>query len=261
MSQIQILVGSDPEIFVKQNGQFVCAHNLIPGTKDAPHKVEKGAVQVDGFALEFNIDPASSADEFILNHNTVMGILAKMVPNYELAPVPVADFTPEYMAAQPAEAKILGCDPDFDAYTGQANIKPQADLPMRTASGHVHIGWGEKLIAHEEQCRSAAIQMDFMLGLPSLFYDDDTRRRSMYGKAGCYRPKSYGVEYRTLSNAWLLDPKRMAWVFNQVQEGMKMLMNGNFLFEKFGSVADIINNSDKKKAEKLIKSANIQMVA
>jgi hypothetical protein len=51
----------------------------------------------------------------------------------------------------------------------------------------------------------------------------------------------------------------MAWVFNQVQQGMKMLMEGNFLFEKFGSVADIINNSDKKKAEKIIKQANIQM--
>lgn len=260
MSQIQILVGSDPEVFVKQNGQFVCAHNLIPGTKDAPHKVDKGAVQVDGFALEFNIDPASNVEDFILNHNTVMATMARMVPGYELAPVPVADFTKEYMEAQPKEARILGCDPDFDAYTGMANIKPQADLPMRTASGHVHIGWGNNLNGHEQQCRTASIQMDFMLGLPSLFYDNDTRRRSMYGKAGCYRPKSYGVEYRTLSNAWLLDPKRMAWVFNQVQEGMKKLMAGEFLFDRFGSVADIINNSDKKAAEKIIKEAGIATV-
>lgn len=259
MASPQILVGSDPEIFVKQNGQFVCAHNLIPGTKEKPHKVEKGAVQVDGFALEFNIDPASSVDEFILNHNTVMGILAKMVPGYELAPVPVADFTPEYMAAQPAEAKILGCDPDYDAYTGLANIKPQADLPMRTASGHVHIGWGKDMDNHHDQARAAAVQMDFYLGLPSLFYDEDTRRRSMYGKAGCYRLKPYGVEYRTLSNAWLLSRERMAWVFNQVQEGMKQLMSGNALHDKYGSIAEIINNSDKKEAKRIIKDAKLVM--
>ena len=259
MSHPQILVGSDPEIFVKKNGQFICAHDLIPGTKEKPHKVDKGAVQVDGFALEFNIDPAKDVAEFILNHNTVMGILAKMVPEYELAPVPVADFTREYMDACPAEAKILGCDPDFDAYTGLANEKPQADLPMRTASGHVHIGWGSGMENHHDHARAVALQMDFMLGLPSLFYDEDTRRRSMYGKAGCYRLKPYGMEYRTLSNAWLLTEKRMAWVFNQVQEGMKRLFDGDSLYEKYGSVQEIINTSDKKAAERVIKQAGIQL--
>ena len=259
MTRPQILVGSDPEIFVKQDGQFICAHNLIPGTKENPHKVDKGAVQVDGFALEFNIDPAANVQEFLLNHNTVMATLARMVPGYELAPVPVADFTKEYIAAQPEEARILGCDPDYDAYTGLANIKPQADMPMRTASGHVHIGWGKDMEDHNDQARAAAVQMDFFLGLPSLFYDDDQRRRSMYGKAGCYRLKPYGVEYRTLSNAWLLSQKRMAWVFNQVQEGMKQLMDGNDLLAKYGSVADIINNSDKNEAKRIIKDAGIAM--
>ena len=261
MTHPQILVGSDPEIFVNKDGAFICAHDLIPGTKDAPHKVEKGAVQVDGFALEFNIDPAANVEEFILNHNTVMDTLRRMVPGYELAPVPVADFTPEYMAQCPAEAKVLGCDPDFDAYTGLANIKPQADLPMRTASGHVHIGWGKDMDNHSEACRAVACQMDFFLGIPSLMFDKDTRRRAMYGKAGCYRVKPYGVEYRTLSNAWLLTPERMAWVFDQVQEGMKQLMAGNALLDKFGNVSDIINNSDVKEAKKIIKAAKLQVVA
>ena len=259
MTRPQILVGSDPEIFVKQDGQFICAHNLIPGTKENPHKVDKGAVQVDGFALEFNIDPAANVQEFLLNHNTVMATLARMVPGYELAPVPVADFTKEYIAAQPEEARILGCDPDYDAYTGLANIKPQADMPMRTASGHVHIGWGKDMEDHNDQARAAAVQMDFFLGLPSLFYDDDQRRRSMYGKAGCYRLKPYGVEYRTLSNAWLLSQKRMAWVFNQVQEGMKQLMSGNALFDKYGNISEIINTSNKKEAKRIISDAGLVM--
>lgn len=259
MSHPQILVGSDPEIFVKKDGQFICAHNLIPGTKDAPHKVDKGAVQVDGFALEFNIDPADNVEDFMINHKTVMGILAQMVPGYELAPVPVADFTKEYIAAQPEEAKILGCDPDYDAYTGMANIKPQADMPMRTASGHVHIGWGKDMVGHDDQARAVAVQMDFFLGLPSLFYDNDTRRRDMYGKAGCYRVKPYGMEYRTLSNAWLLADSRMSWVFKQVQEGMKQLMSGNALFDKYGNISEIINTSNKKEAKRIISDAGLVM--
>ena len=56
----QILVGCDPEVFVAKGGKFISAHGMIPGTKKAPHKVERGAVQVDGMALEFNIDPAAS---------------------------------------------------------------------------------------------------------------------------------------------------------------------------------------------------------
>lgn len=260
MSISQILVGSDPEIFVKKDGVFICAHDLIPGTKESPFKVDKGAVQVDGFALEFNIDPARNADEFVGNHETVLAILAKMVPGYELATVPVADFTREYMDACPAEAKILGCDPDYDAWTGLENIKPQADLPMRTASGHVHIGWASGLADHHDHCRAAAIQMDFFLGLPSLFYDSDTRRRSMYGKAGCYRPKSYGVEYRTLSNAWLLSRERMTWVYNQVQKGMRDLMDGASMFERYGDISSIINESNKDEARRILKDANIAMI-
>lgn len=259
MSHPQVLVGSDPEIFVKKNGVFVCAHDLIPGTKEKPHKVDKGAVQVDGFALEFNIDPAGNVEDFVTNHQTVLAILAKMVPGYELATVPVADFTPEYMASCPAEAKILGCDPDFNAYTGGVNEKPQADLPMRTASGHVHIGWGNGMSEHDDHCRAVAIQMDFVLGLPSLFYDSDTRRRSMYGKAGCYRPKSYGVEYRTLSNAWLLDINRMKWVFQQVQKGMRDLFDGAAHYETYGDISRIINESNKDEAMRIIKDARIAM--
>lgn len=262
-----ILVGCDPEIFVKKGGTFVSAHALIPGDKKNPHKVDKGAVQVDGMALEFNIDPASSETEFVGNVQSVLKTLASMVPDFELAPVPVADFPLEYIHSQPAEARELGCEPDYDAYTGMANLKPNADLPMRTASGHVHIGWtnGQDIYdpRHLNACRAAVQQCDVVLGLASLFYDDDVRRRAMYGKGGCYRPKAYGVEYRTLSNAWLLSAERMAWVFRNTKKAMELLMNGRSLFEevKQHNVAEIINTSDKKRAETIIKNLGLELVA
>ena len=260
----KILIGADPEIFVKKQGVFTSAHGLIPGNKQTPHRVDKGAVQVDGMALEFNIDAAASEQEFVMNVQTVMATLKSMVPDFELAPVPVADFSLEYIASQPLEARELGCEPDFNAYSGQANIKPNAELPMRTASGHVHIGWTEDQDiyhpSHRNSCHAVAQQCDILLGLASLFYDGDVRRRSMYGKGGCLRYKSYGVEYRTLSNAWLLSSERMAWVYRNAKKAVEMLMAGEALFEQVKGVEEIINTSNKKEAEKIIRQFNLETV-
>lgn len=263
MENIQVLVGCDPEVFVKQNGVFVSAHGLIKGDKKNPQKVNRGAVQVDGMALEFNTDPAASEDEFLLNVSDVFNTLKLMCPNHEIAPVPVADFPLEYIRSQPAEARELGCDPDFNAWNSLVNEKPNGEVPMRTASGHVHIGWGNGFevgsYGHQMTCESVIKQMDFYLGLPSLNYDKDQRRRSMYGNSGCYRPKVYGVEYRTLSNAWLNSPSLIKWVFRQVQVGMQELFKGNALYEKYGDIQSIINTSNVKEANAIIKQENIEV--
>ena len=49
----------------------------------------------------------------------------------------------------------------------------------------------------------------------------------MYGAAGAFRPKPYGVEYRVLSNAWLLTEDRMRFVYKQTVKAVKDLMSGN----------------------------------
>ena len=68
---MEILVGCDPEVFVKKNNQFVSAHGLIRGDKKNPFPVKDGAVQVDGMALEFNINPAHSENEFVFSVQSV----------------------------------------------------------------------------------------------------------------------------------------------------------------------------------------------
>lgn len=250
---MEILVGCDPEVFVKKDGVFHSAYNLIKGDKKNPQKVNRGAVQVDGMALEFNIDPAASEDEFCINVQDVYEQLRKMVPEYEVVATPVAHFTPEYMKQQPKEALELGCDPDFDAYEGGANKKPNAQKPMRTASGHVHIGWTNDQDIKDkwyfDQCRMAARQLDYYLGLGSILFDDDQERRSMYGNPGCFRPKSYGVEYRTLSNAWLKDEKLMRWVFRMSSNAIKDLMEGKDAYQYAGGLAkSIIKNGNRDDA-------------
>lgn len=260
---MKILVGCDPEVFVKKNGIFQSAYGLIKGDKKNPQVVPNGAVQVDGMALEFNINPAATEEEFVFNVQDVFNTMKAMVPGYDVVATPVAHFDAAYLAAQPKEALELGCDPDYNAWTNEVNPRPDGNRPMRTASGHVHIGWtsGENPEDnnHKDRCNLVVKQLDFYLGLPSLIYDADTERREMYGKGGACRYKSYGVEYRTLSNAWLTSKERMAWVFRAAQRGVLECINGNNLVDKYGDIQKIINTSDVKAAKAIIKAERLEI--
>lgn len=260
---MEILIGCDPEVFVRRNGTFESAFGLIKGDKKNPQKIRNGAVQVDGMALEFNIDPAFNEDQFVFNVQDVYNQMKLMVPEFEVVAVPVAHFTKEYLDAQPAEAKELGCDPDYNAWTAAVNVKPNAERPMRTASGHIHIGWTNKEDpfnpAHQEAARMVGRQMDFFLGLSSLEYDSDKERREMYGKAGCIRYKPYGVEYRTLSNAWLRNEKLMRTVYRNAVNGVKRLLDGDNLADKYGDIQELVNESNLKEARKILKAERIEV--
>ena len=148
------LIGCDPEVFVTKNGVPISAQGLVEGTKKDPRQVSHGAVQVDGMALEFNTDPRVLTQNQIgtLFSQTVDIVLSQMKtlaqkrdPNIEFNIVPVMDFDADYLEAQPDEAKELGCDPDFNAYTGLQNETPDGKVSFRTAAGHIHIGWDKDI--------------------------------------------------------------------------------------------------------------------
>ena len=250
VGNLNILIGSDPELFVSDGREFISAHGMVEGTKDKPFSVENGAVQVDGMALEFNINPADNPEEFLANMKSVMGQLEDMVPDFMLHAVPVADFSGEVINSSPKEALELGCDPDFNAWEeGRANPSPNGDVSFRTGAGHIHIGWTEGADmsdqSHVEACIQVAKQLDMYLGVPSVLYDNDDRRRELYGKAGAFRIKPYGVEYRVLSNAWLKSDTLVKWVYDNTIKAISKLMGGE---EAKSDVVDIINNSNVNKA-------------
>lgn len=247
-----ILIGCDPELFVRNpnSKSYVSAHNMIEGTKDHPHVVPNGMVQVDGTALEFGIDPASTEDQFIKRIASVTGQLRSMIdPGYEIVSHPTAHFDPAYFDTLPRYAKELGCTPDFDAWTGDQNKRPKGDRPFRTGAGHIHIGWTQDEDVHSfnhfELCRAVARQMDYYLGVPSLDWDKDAERRELYGKAGAFRPKPYGVEYRTLSNAWLNSEILQRWVYRAARKGTEdLLFHNKDASQTYGTIAvDIINHN------------------
>lgn len=248
----KILVGADPELFMKNpnTNAFVSAHDRVPGTKYEPFKVPFGAIQVDGTALEFNIDPAETVDQFVHNIKSVRETLTSYVPGFNVVAEPVANYDPEYFLWEiPSTAQELGCDPDFCGWTLDQNPRPDpGNQPMRTASGHVHIGWmtGADVMdkAHYEYCAKVSRQMDYYLGMYSLLWDKDPTRRLLYGKAGAFRPKPYGMEYRVMSNRWLDSEALMRWVYNSIQVGMEDALGGFWAEDRYENLAQhIIDNN------------------
>lgn len=226
--------GADPELFVlNPNGEFVSAAGMIPGDKANPHKVDGGAVQVDGMAAEFNIDPVTNYKDFKKNIDKVQRQLAEMLPKgYTLVATPTAKFSVEEWSKAPDEAKALGCSPDFDAWQKTVNPTPKSQDLVRHAGGHLHFGWTEGADTSDEgyvqSCVDLVRQLDWYLAAWSVLKDSDTERRSSYGKAGAMRFKPYGVEYRTLSNFWLDNSSEnyTLAVWNRMQKAIHDMKNG-----------------------------------
>ena len=250
-----LLIGADPELFVSVDGAMVSAAGLVPGTKDNPHPVTGGAIQVDGMALEFNITPAATSDEFVSRITKVLNTLKQQLPpTHQVEIISSTTFSPAVYKAAPPSARRLGCDPDFDAYTLRPNPRPRPPTQsFRTAAGHLHLGWinpGEPLPdLHFEDCAALAKALDVFVGIPSYLVEDEAAhaRRRLYGKAGAFRPKPYGMEYRTLSNFWLKDPAHMNWVFFQAHKAFNLLLSGRSL-QPYRSVLTLFNDglSDKE---------------
>lgn len=222
-STIKLLLGADPEFFLydKTLGTIVSAHDKVPGDKKNPFKVKKGAVQADGLAVEFNIDPASTAEEFAENIETVLSELRKMIPKrYSFEFVPIHEFDKNLFDKIPAYAKELGCDPDFSAYEIKHNKIPRDIGSIRTTSGHLHFGWTSKEdttpgTPHFNDCVTLVRNLDSILERQRYLWDKNSQRQKYYGAPGAFRAKPYGVEYRVLSCAWLKYPNLWPWLFKQ----------------------------------------------
>lgn len=220
-------IGTDVEVFLQNNVGFVSAHDLIPGTKQEPHPVDGGAVQVDGVAAELNTIPCSTFEEFKVGLQTVTHSLMSIVPQHKLLSSSTVTVD---LDALPDYTKRLSCESDLDPYEEDINPQLQQEVPYRSAGGHIHIGGfipesvkGYKRFS--EALRMARL-MDKYVGVYSLLWDKDSYRRTTYGKAGACRVKPYGMEYRTLSNAWFFNEAVMQFVFEATCRAVEAFHRG-----------------------------------
>lgn len=98
--------------------------------------------------------------------------------------------------------------------------------------------------------------MDVFLGIPSVVKDKDKKRRSLYGKAGCFRLTDYGVEYRVLSSTMMSSLSKLSFVWRQLQKALKACQI-NYSLPSRDLVQKTINNSNVELAEQLITHYNL----
>lgn len=243
-------IGADPEFFIKQFNKHKSAIGLIGGSKDQPRPLarEGFAILEDNVAVEFNIAPCHNHMEFIEAIQYVMeGLQKNVLPTYEVSTESAVLFDADQLTHP--QAQEFGCEPDYNAWTKGINPRPcAADAALRSAGGHVHVGTTENPI---EVIRA----MDLFLGVPSTKMDKGTLRRQLYGKAGSFRQKPYGCEYRTLSNFWIFSPDLIKWVYDQTEKAISFVNSGKVVSDEDGHlIQECINNNSGEAYEHLCKA-------
>lgn len=255
---MSLVLGCDPEVFLKnQAGKFISSVGRIGGSKDMPRPIGEGcAVQEDNVAVEFNTPPCKSAAEYIKHIRYNLDWMRNQVAamGLELAIVPSAVFDDEELNSE--GAMTFGCEPDFNAYEGGAvNPKPKAaNKNLRSAGGHIHIQ-----LEHDEVDVLELIKaMDAFVTIPLMRHDKDTARRELYGKPGAFRPKPYGVEYRTPSNHWISSDELISFVWEQTDRALAYVKaGGTFDDAMCERIQRSINTSDMALGEAILKDLGI----
>jgi hypothetical protein len=257
--------GADPEVFLAaQDGSLKASCGRIGGSKVKPMPMGAGPgffILEDNVAVEFNIPPAESSDELAAHMQRALKEITdgvKSMYNFEVVNLSAASFPEEEL--QTEAAQVFGCDPDFNAWTGKKNPRPNVeDKNLRSCGGHIHIGVPQPDLFVP---RTVIKMCDLYLGVPSVLMDEKgDKRRPLYGKGGAFRPKPYGVEYRTLSNFWIFDKRTIDWAFRSVDKALEAVVAQSVdVDSEQEAILDAINNNNKARAEELVHKYNLEVV-
>ena len=279
--------GADPEFFVANpRGKILNSDQFFPH-KSKPKIIDldsvgiwdsKGKLYFDGIQAEFGFDPVVCRVYFIMSIKNILNEVQRDIGINKIVLKPSVKVYKDILDNAHPEAKIFGCMPDYNAYTLSVNTPPMnaERHPYRYAGGHIHIGLirtnkispqykrQQDILENEEEHLEWIKSLDFFVNLLTLPLDDSPaarRRRSKYGKAGCFRPTPYGIEYRSLSCWWLRSPifvslvlglARLATVYIYHKKAFRKILKLINITEE--DIRGAIDESDVKYAKRVWKS-------
>ena len=249
-------VGADPELFIinTRSNKVVSAVGKVPGTKENPYKIPNMlgyTLQVDNILVEFNIPPCNNQISFVKSienmKNYIRNYVRSINPNYDILCASSQDVPKSQLRSK--QANEFGCSPDYNVYTNDVNEKPDpTSTTMRSAGFHLHIGYDNSNI---DTSLELIKYLDAFIGIPSILLDDDTERRKIYGKAGCFRLKPYGLEYRSLGSSLMKDTESIRWIWIQLEIAI-CSFNSGCRIPNDDDIQEIINESNIELAKYLI---------
>ena len=226
-------IGTDIEVFLQKDGEFISAIPYTEGTKNKPVPLpSEGFVSYDNVALEFGVPPATNGPGLVNYIGATLKDLYDYLPEgIEMAFVPSADFPVTELEHE--EAKRFGCSPDFNAWTNEVNKIDSCEAAVsvfRTCGAHVHVRDTENseypFLSTRTGKQHMCMAMDIMLGIPCTLLDNSPaaiNRRQLYGKAGCYRETPGGMEYRSLSNFWCQSPSLVQLIVGLTEDALRLV--------------------------------------
>lgn len=270
-------LGSDPEVFVVNGkGELMPAFTFLKGKKDPDvartdidvyhyrdYNASTGSSKKlgkpcywDGFQAEFETQPygclAAHVDHVQAGLDKVLKEARKVDPKAKLSIQTVFDIPAELLQTSKHEHVTLGCMPSLNAYGIKGKEVPDGrKMDTRSAGGHIHFEINDK-----SNIVPMVKALDAVIGVPcvALFASyDNPERRKYYGLAGEYRLPPHGMEYRVLSNAWLLHPFIMNIVFDLSRVGLSMHSYMKAWKGSEAEIVEIINTCDVAKAQKMMR--------
>lgn len=230
-----VMVGADVEVFLRnKEGKPIPVCGLIGGTKEHPMPIisEGYALQEDNVALEYNIPASKDKFEFLYSIMRMKEEIIKRTGDLGLVPAIEASMRFDPSQLQSEQARLFGCEPDFNVWEQCVNEKPSNSREvdtLRTAGGHIHVsvtidGKAPKDPENRAILEALVMAMDIFVGVPMVWLDKDLERRKLYGRAGAFRPKQYGdqagIEYRVLSPFWTRTPQLAGFTYENVLQAI-----------------------------------------
>jgi hypothetical protein len=229
-----MLLGSDPEMFVEdENGQVIPAFNFL-GAKGSGKNLTSNCshgpygskpMYWDGFQAEFETQPSDclawQTDSVQAGLKGLLQAARKHNPKAKISNKTVVQIPQQMLEESKTEHVQFGCMPSKNVYGMKGSGADGRSINFRPSGGHIHFGINSAAYSGtkytEEQMIPMVKALDAIIGVAcvSLFAKfDNPKRRELYGLAGEYRTPAHGLEYRVLSNAWLIHPMIMNLVFD-----------------------------------------------
>lgn len=204
-----LTLGSDPEFILRKNktGKPTSAVGLNMSSPKV--RLFADNVLAEATHNPFNFSDFTSGMNEVLDEVSLGLASFKGGCHYTLGECS-AEYPKEEVASP--EAKEIGCEPFLSAYRMGGVVTPSPySNNTRFAGGHIHIGYNKSQLPPHILVK--------LLDKELLSLDPNhkkTKRSMFYGAAGAYRDKSYGLEYRSVSNWWLSNPSIVTDVLNDI---------------------------------------------
>jgi len=271
-------MGCDPEFFFTRKGKVIGSEKVLPQEGLKSTEYWGGKFVIDGVQAELNPSPSTCRAAvgnairacFKDLHTKILKDNAELSADFSQC----IEVSKEEMDSLSEKSKIFGCAPSTNIYNeGKCKTSVIAVDPKkyrgRSAGGHIHLGiyptanysysYGyddnnSKNNLEKEYLKLAEILvpvLDIVVGNTCVLIDraeSNKERRKVYGKAGEFRTKSYGIEYRTLSNFWLRSHQLTSFVFSLSRLAVHLVQQSTKENDYVKALFDAVKREDVVKA-------------